>query len=146
MLAKPDALSQRHDHAEIPNKAQIMITVERFQGFKAKTSLNVILAIQEAHEDESLETLTQQPRIKHMLPASVQNQFVRYTWEEGLLRYERKTRKTSAYVYCCNITTRLLRDTKDMPEPSNSCRTDTIGQNEDASQLICRIMWIMSTE
>lgn len=85
MSAKPDALSRRHDHPDIPNKAQIMITAERFQGFKAETSLDIISAIQEAQsEDESLETLITTTQKKDTLPASVQKQFAKYTWEEGL--------------------------------------------------------------
>lgn len=91
MLAKPNTLSQRHNHVDIPNKAQTMIAAERFKGFCADTVLDIISSIQEAQtEDEHIETLIKTTPNKDKLSASVQKQFSKYTWEEGHLWYEGK--------------------------------------------------------
>ena len=89
MSTKPDALSRRHDHNDIPNPKQVMIAAERFIGFKADTQLDIITAIQEGQqEDESLQTLIYSTKEKENLPPTVKKQFNKYQWEENLLWYE----------------------------------------------------------
>lgn len=87
----PDALSRRHDHADIPNPAQVMIAVEHFKGFRAEDGINIISTIHEAQEDnESLMMRIQSTKNKEDLPPSVKRQCMKYAWEEGLLLYEGK--------------------------------------------------------
>ncbi|KAG8737334.1 hypothetical protein FRC10_008302 [Ceratobasidium sp. 414] len=89
MSDKPDALSRRHNHADIPNPAQTMIAAEQFLGFRVETEIDLISAIQEGQEeDESLSTLISSTKAKESLPPSVQKQFRKYKWEEGLIWYE----------------------------------------------------------
>jgi hypothetical protein len=86
---KPDALSRRHDHKDIPNPYQTMIAAERFIGFRAETELDLISAIQEGQsDDESLTTLIASTKGKEDLPPSVKKQYDKYEWKEGLLWYE----------------------------------------------------------
>ena len=86
---KPDALSRRHDHADIPNPAQVMIEAEKFKGFRAEATIDIISEIKEAQqEDESLATLMASTQKKDELPPSVKKQFNRYTWEGDLLWYD----------------------------------------------------------
>jgi hypothetical protein len=55
MSDKPDALSRRHDHADITNPAQTMLGTEKSKGFLADVAINIISGIMEAQqEDESL--------------------------------------------------------------------------------------------
>ena len=52
---KPDALSRRVDHKDIPSPEQVMIVAQKFIGFKAEISLDLIKEIKEAQDkDESL--------------------------------------------------------------------------------------------
>jgi hypothetical protein len=89
MSNKPDALSRRHNHADIPNPAQVMIAAERFNGFRAETDLDIISEIKEAQqEDESLLTLLTSRKEKENLPPSIKKQYAKYAWEEELLWYE----------------------------------------------------------
>jgi transposase InsO family protein len=86
---KPDALSRRSDHKDIPNQAQIMIASEKFQGFAAETTEDIISAIQEAQsDDESMETLIASTKDKENLPPSIRKQYHKYEWRENLLWYE----------------------------------------------------------
>ncbi|QRW03545.1 Retrotransposable element Tf2 protein [Ceratobasidium sp. AG-Ba] len=76
MSNKPDALSRRHDHEDIPNPQQIMINAERFKGFKANIEIDIISMIRESlSDDESLTTL-------------IEKQYDKYEWKEELLWYE----------------------------------------------------------
>ncbi|QRV79674.1 Retrotransposable element Tf2 protein [Ceratobasidium sp. AG-Ba] len=71
MSNKPDALSRRHDHEDIPNPQQIMINAERFKGFKANIEIDIISMIRESlSDDESLTTLiesTKKRKTFHLL-------------------------------------------------------------------------------
>lgn len=89
MSEKLDALSRRHDHADIPTPAQIMIASERFQGFRAEPTIDIISEIKEAQtEDESLQTLIESTKKKEELPPSIKKQYRKYNWTENLLWYE----------------------------------------------------------
>ncbi|QRV96903.1 Retrotransposable element Tf2 protein [Ceratobasidium sp. AG-Ba] len=89
MSTKPDALSRRHDHADIPNPEQIMIAAEKFKGFKANIELDIISMIRESLlEDESLTTLISSTQNKEDLPPSIKKQYDKYEWKEDLLWYE----------------------------------------------------------
>ncbi|QRV89304.1 Retrotransposable element Tf2 protein [Ceratobasidium sp. AG-Ba] len=89
MSTKPDALSRRHDHADIPNPEQIMIAAEKFKGFKANIEIDIISMIRESLlEDESLTTLISSTRNKEDLPPSIKKQYNKYEWKEDLLWYE----------------------------------------------------------
>ncbi|QRV96805.1 Retrotransposable element Tf2 protein [Ceratobasidium sp. AG-Ba] len=89
MSTKPDALSRRHDHADIPNPEQIMIAAEKFKGFKANLELDIISMIRERLlEDESLTTLISSTQNKEDLPPSIKKQYDKYEWKEDLLWYE----------------------------------------------------------
>ena len=89
MSKKPDALSRRYDHADMPNPAQMMIALEHFLGFHAEMEFDLISVIKEAQgEDESLESLIASTKGKESLPPSVRKQFCRYNWQEGLLWYK----------------------------------------------------------
>ncbi|QRV88083.1 Retrotransposable element Tf2 protein [Ceratobasidium sp. AG-Ba] len=89
MSTRPDALSRRHDHADIPNPEQIMIAAEKFKGFKANIELDIISMIRESLlEDESLTTLISSTRNKEDLPPSIKKQYDKYEWKEDLLWYE----------------------------------------------------------
>ena len=48
MSEKPDALSRRYNHADIPKLAQTMIASEHFLGFHAGMEVNLISVIKEA--------------------------------------------------------------------------------------------------
>ncbi|QRV96785.1 Retrotransposable element Tf2 protein [Ceratobasidium sp. AG-Ba] len=58
MSTKPDALSRRHDHADIPNPEQIMIAAEKFKGFKANLELDIISMIREGLLEDCHEPCT----------------------------------------------------------------------------------------
>ncbi|QRV98260.1 Retrotransposable element Tf2 protein [Ceratobasidium sp. AG-Ba] len=89
MSTKPDALSRRHDHTDIPNPEQIMIAAEKFKGFKANLELDIISMIRESVlEDESLTTLISSTQNKEDLPPSIKKQYDKYEWKEDLLWYE----------------------------------------------------------
>jgi hypothetical protein len=89
MSNKPDDLSRRHDHADIPNPAQVVITAKRFNGFRAETNLDIISEIREAQqEDKSLLTLLSNTKEKGNLLPSIRKQYAKYAWEEELLWYE----------------------------------------------------------
>ena len=89
MSDKPDALSRRNDHKDIPNPVQTMIAAKRFQGFHAADVTNIITAIKEAQEDdESMTALITSTRDKESLPPSIQKGYWKYPWEEGLLWFE----------------------------------------------------------
>ncbi|QRW12452.1 Retrotransposable element Tf2 protein [Ceratobasidium sp. AG-Ba] len=89
MSNKPDALSRRHDHEDIPNPQQIMINAERFKGFKANIEINIISMIRESiSDDESLTTLIESTKKKEDLPPSIRKQYDKYEWKEDLLWYE----------------------------------------------------------
>ncbi|QRV78719.1 Retrotransposable element Tf2 protein [Ceratobasidium sp. AG-Ba] len=89
MSNKPDALSRRHDHEDIPNPQQIMINAERFKGFKANIEIDIISMIRESlSDDESLTTLIESTKKKEDLPPSIRKQYDKYAWKEDLLWYE----------------------------------------------------------
>ncbi|QRV82833.1 Transposon Tf2-7 polyprotein [Ceratobasidium sp. AG-Ba] len=89
MSNKPDALSTRHDHEDIPNPQQIMINAERFKGFKANIEIDIISMIREGlSDDESLTTLIASTKKKEDLPPSIRKQYDKYEWKEDLLWYE----------------------------------------------------------
>ncbi|QRV73872.1 Retrotransposable element Tf2 protein [Ceratobasidium sp. AG-Ba] len=89
MSNKPDALSRRHDHEDIPNPQQIMINAERFKGFKANIEIDTISMIRESlSDDESLTTLIESTKKKEDLPPSIRKQYDKYEWKEDLLWYE----------------------------------------------------------
>ncbi|QRV74538.1 Transposon Tf2-1 polyprotein [Ceratobasidium sp. AG-Ba] len=89
MSNKPDALSRRHDHEDIPNPQQIMINAERFKGFKANIEIDIISMIRESlSNDESLTTLIESTKKKEDLPPSIRKQYDKYEWKEDLLWYE----------------------------------------------------------
>ncbi|QRW03473.1 Transposon Tf2-1 polyprotein [Ceratobasidium sp. AG-Ba] len=89
MSNKPDALSRRHDHEDIPNPQQIMINAERFKGFKANIEIDIISMIRESlSDDESLTTLIESTKKKEDLPPSIRKQYDKYEWKEDLLWYE----------------------------------------------------------
>ncbi|QRW04602.1 Retrotransposable element Tf2 protein [Ceratobasidium sp. AG-Ba] len=89
MSNKPDALSRRHDHEDIPNPQQIMINAERFKGFKATIEIDIISMIRESlSDDESLTTLIESTKKKEDLPPSIRKQYDKYEWKEDLLWYE----------------------------------------------------------
>ncbi|QRW10290.1 Retrotransposable element Tf2 protein [Ceratobasidium sp. AG-Ba] len=89
MSNKPDALSRRHDHEDIPNPQQIMINAERFKGFKANIEIDIISMIRESlSDDESLTTLIASTKKKEDLPPSIRKQYDKYEWKEDLLWYE----------------------------------------------------------
>ncbi|QRV82439.1 Transposon Tf2-7 polyprotein [Ceratobasidium sp. AG-Ba] len=89
MSNKPDALSRRHDHEDIPNPQQIMINAERFKGFKANIEIDIISMIREGlSDDESLTTLIASTKKKEDLPPSIRKQYDKYEWKEDLLWYE----------------------------------------------------------
>ncbi|QRV84915.1 Retrotransposable element Tf2 protein [Ceratobasidium sp. AG-Ba] len=89
MSNKPDALSRRHDHEDIPNPQQIMINAERFKGFKANIEIDIISMIKESlSDDESLTTLIESTKKKEDLPPSIRKQYDKYEWKEDLLWYE----------------------------------------------------------
>ncbi|QRV79897.1 Retrotransposable element Tf2 protein [Ceratobasidium sp. AG-Ba] len=89
MSNKPDALSRRHDHEDIPNPQQIMINAERFKGFKATIEIDIISMIRESlSNDESLTTLIESTKKKEDLPPSIRKQYDKYEWKEDLLWYE----------------------------------------------------------
>ncbi|QRV84964.1 Retrotransposable element Tf2 protein [Ceratobasidium sp. AG-Ba] len=89
MSNKPDALSRRHDHEDIPNPQQIMINAERFKGFKANIEIDIISMIRESlSDDESLTTLIKSTKKKEDLPPSIKKQYDKYEWKEDLLWYE----------------------------------------------------------
>jgi hypothetical protein len=91
MSTKPDALSRRHDHAEVPEAPQVMIDAVKFIGFRAELSSGITEAIREGQtEDESIQDLIQSTRNKENLPVTVRKQFQRYSWEEGLLLYDNR--------------------------------------------------------
>ncbi|QRW06751.1 Retrotransposable element Tf2 protein [Ceratobasidium sp. AG-Ba] len=74
MSNKPDALSRRHDHEDIPNPQQIMINAERFKGFKANIEIDIISMIRESiSDDESLTTLIASTKKKEDLPPLLGN-------------------------------------------------------------------------
>ncbi|QRV83894.1 Retrotransposable element Tf2 protein [Ceratobasidium sp. AG-Ba] len=76
MSNKPDALSRRHDHEDIPNPQQIMINAERFKGFKANIEIDIISMIRESlSDDESLTTLIESTKKKEDLPPSIRKQY-----------------------------------------------------------------------
>ena len=52
MSNKPDALSRRSDHTDVPNPKQIMLPEERFIGFKADLSVDIISLIRDAQSDD----------------------------------------------------------------------------------------------
>ncbi|QRV83709.1 Retrotransposable element Tf2 protein [Ceratobasidium sp. AG-Ba] len=66
MSEKPDALSRRHDHGDIPIEPQIMIAPDKFIGFMADISSSFL--------DEEL-------------PPSVRKEFRRYDIKNGILEY-----------------------------------------------------------
>ncbi|QRV77082.1 Retrotransposable element Tf2 protein [Ceratobasidium sp. AG-Ba] len=78
MSNKPDALSRRHDHEDIPNPQQIMINAERFKGFKANIEIDIISMIRESLKYKE----------KEDLPPSIRKQYDKYEWKEDLLWYE----------------------------------------------------------
>ncbi|QRV77124.1 Transposon Tf2-1 polyprotein [Ceratobasidium sp. AG-Ba] len=89
MSNKPDALSRRHDHEDIPNPQQIMINAERFKGFKANIEIDIISMIRESlSDDESLTTLIESTRKKEDLPPSIRKQYDKCEWKKDLLWYE----------------------------------------------------------
>ncbi|QRV80264.1 Retrotransposable element Tf2 protein [Ceratobasidium sp. AG-Ba] len=89
MSNKPDALSRRHDHEDIPNPQQIMINAERFKGFKANIEIDIISMIREGlSDDESLTTLIASTKKKEDLPPSIRKQYDKYEWKEDLLWYK----------------------------------------------------------
>ncbi|QRV81614.1 Transposon Tf2-7 polyprotein [Ceratobasidium sp. AG-Ba] len=89
MSNKPDALSRRHDHEDIPNPQQIMINAERFKGFKANIEIDIISMIRESiSDDESLTTLIASTKKKEDLPPSIRKQYDKYEWKEDLLWYK----------------------------------------------------------
>ncbi|QRW07203.1 Retrotransposable element Tf2 protein [Ceratobasidium sp. AG-Ba] len=89
MSNKPDALSRRHDHEDIPNPQQIMINAERFKGFKANIEIDIISMIREGlSADKSLTTLIASTKKKEDLPPSIRKQYDKYEWKEDLLWYE----------------------------------------------------------
>ncbi|QRV73577.1 Retrotransposable element Tf2 protein [Ceratobasidium sp. AG-Ba] len=89
MSNKPDALSRRHDHEDIPNPQQIMINAERFKGFKANIEIDIISMIREGlSDDKSLTTLIASTKKKEDLPPSIRKQYDKYEWKEDLLWYE----------------------------------------------------------
>jgi hypothetical protein len=91
MSTKLDALSRRHDHAEVPDAPQVMIDAIKFVGFRAELSSGMSEGIREAQaEDESLQDLIRNPRNKENLPVTVRKQFHRYAWEDGLLLYDNR--------------------------------------------------------
>ena len=88
---KPDALSRRHDHLDLPKEHQTMIAAERYIGFRAEDGIDIISAIQEAQEeDESMEVLLTSVKGKDKLPPSIRKQYERYEWKENLLWYDGK--------------------------------------------------------
>ncbi|QRW25134.1 Retrotransposable element Tf2 protein [Rhizoctonia solani] len=91
MSEKPDALSRRPDHLDIPNKEQIMIDPKHFLVMKAEVTTDIISQIREAQdEDESIQTLIATVKHKEELPPSVAKQFAKYQWKEELLWYEER--------------------------------------------------------
>ncbi|QRV74416.1 Retrotransposable element Tf2 protein [Ceratobasidium sp. AG-Ba] len=89
MSNKPDALSRRHDHEDIPNPQQIMINAERFKGFKANIEIDIISMIREGlSDDKSLTTLIASTKKKEDLPPSIRKQYDKYEWKEDLLWYK----------------------------------------------------------
>ncbi|KAF8761559.1 hypothetical protein RHS01_00207 [Rhizoctonia solani] len=91
MSEKPDALSRRPDHLDIPNKEQIMIDPKHFLVMKAEVTTDIISQIREAQdEDESIQTLIATVKHKEELPPSVAKQFTKYQWKEELLWYEER--------------------------------------------------------
>lgn len=72
MSTKPDILSRRGDHAEPASLEQIMLSADKFIGFKANIIEDLPTALKEAqNEDESLETLITTIQKIETLPASV---------------------------------------------------------------------------
>src|SRR5881394_4664334 len=91
MSNKPDALSRRHDHNDTPIPPQVMIPTERLIGFSSSVMGDLLEELREAQgEDESLTTLIDSTRNKDNLPPSVRKQFDRYSWEDGLLKYDNR--------------------------------------------------------
>ena len=91
MSNKPDALSRRSDHNDIPDPPQVMIAEDNFIGFKAEVSATIIQDIKEGQEeDESLTDLIRNVTNKDNLPPSVRKQFTRYDQKDGLLLYDGK--------------------------------------------------------
>lgn len=80
LSGKPDALSRRYNHTEIPNRAQTMIAVEKFRGFKGEVKIDIISEIKEAQqEDENIAPLIQSTKEKDSLPPTVQKGFKHFT-------------------------------------------------------------------
>src|SRR4051794_8123238 len=89
MGVKPDILSRRSNHSEVPNPKQTMIESEKLLGFKADVESDLIEELKESQEeDESLQTLIESTKGKANLPASLQKKFIDYSWEEELLWYK----------------------------------------------------------
>ncbi|QRV90618.1 Retrotransposable element Tf2 protein [Ceratobasidium sp. AG-Ba] len=93
MSTKPDALSRRHNHADIPNFKQIMIALEEFKGFKANLELDIISRIRESFlEDKSLTTLISSTQNKEDLPPSIKTQYDKY-----ISKIQQNPQRTTAY-------------------------------------------------
>ncbi|QRV77894.1 Retrotransposable element Tf2 protein [Ceratobasidium sp. AG-Ba] len=91
MSEKPDALSRRHDHGDIPIEPQIMIAPDKFIGFMADISSSFLDEVREAQkEDETIRVLWESVSNKEELPPSVRKEFRRYDIKNGILEYDGK--------------------------------------------------------
>ncbi|QRV80898.1 Retrotransposable element Tf2 protein [Ceratobasidium sp. AG-Ba] len=91
MSEKPDALSRRHDHGDIPVEPQIMIAPDKFIGFMADISSSFLDEVREAQkEDETIRVLWESVSNKEELPPSVRKEFRRYDIKNGILEYDGK--------------------------------------------------------
>lgn len=89
MSNKPDALSGRSDHIDLPKLQLVMLPEERFIGFTLDMSVDIISLIQDAQaDDEALKALIRNTKGKEQLPPSVRKGYKRYTWDKGLLWYD----------------------------------------------------------
>ncbi|KAB5587886.1 Retrotransposable element Tf2 [Ceratobasidium theobromae] len=88
MSSKPDLLSRRSDHVGKPLPEQIMISQERFIGFRSDVEEDELEDVAERQgEDPSLEDIIMMVKKKPKLSRSVQKGYKDYEWEEGLLYY-----------------------------------------------------------
>lgn len=91
MSTKPDILSRRGNHVEPPSQEQIMLSANKFVGFKANIIEDLPTALAEAQkEDDSLDTLISMVQNMETLPATIRKQFRDYHWAENLLWYQGK--------------------------------------------------------
>lgn len=68
-----------------------MIPAEKFKGFKADLTTDMVQELKGAQEEDDLITdLIRNVNNKDNLPATIQKQFRRYSMENGLLRYDER--------------------------------------------------------